>query len=124
MIYGSTAYGSTAFGGGVNGFQVFFATDLRAPDINFEAMGLYSGSEELYSVFTQQNSEPGSGSAGVLYHILTSHDVSETPQLQTTIEGNGQSVIAAAPFITVRALIDGVTWGAGQIFGVTGRPGQ
>lgn len=124
MILGSSSNGSLSIGGSLNTGQVFFPEILRAPDIEYEAIANVSTGETFYTIFTQQASEPGSGSAGVEHRIYTSHGEGETPQLQLTLGGNNQGAVGAAPIIVVRSLIDGVIWPGGQIFSVTGRPGQ
>lgn len=125
MSYGSSTYSGSAYGGNANSVneQVFFQLDIRVPDVLFEAEAAFMGEDSLYSVYTLQESESGSGPAGVEYKIYTAHEQGETPQLQVTVQGNGQSVIAAAPRIVVTAIIDSAVWAVGQAFRVTGRPG-
>lgn len=125
MSYGSASYGSTSYGGNANSLneQVFFPLDNRDPDVLFTAEAAFTGQETTYSVYTLQGSE-GTGPAGVEYKIYTAHEQGETPQLQVTVQGNGQSVIAAAPRIVVTAIIDSAVWSVGEDFKVTGRPGN
>lgn len=124
MSYGSGAYGSTAYGGGANAAneQIIFPLVLRAPDVLYEAVALFSGPEEFYEILTHQSSEPGAGPAGVEYRFYTSDGPGLTPQPQGGIGGNGQSIIAAAPIIVVTAIIDSAVWVAGNDFSVRGRP--
>jgi hypothetical protein len=125
MSYGSTAYGSASISGSASSiWRWFFPLQIRAPNTLFEAKAEFSSPSGLYSIYTFQATEPGSGSAGVTYKMYSSNDPDETPQLQSTVEGNGQTVVGLARFITVTAFIDGAVWGLGQIFSVRGRPGQ
>lgn len=128
MNYGTAPYGSTSIGGATaSQWYVFFPMPLAVPrdaDVLYEARLEYSGSG-LFSVFTHQASEPGSGPAGVIYKMYASNDPDETPQLQATQEGDGQNVIPAARFITVTAYIDPAVWSpGGQFFEVKGRAGD
>ena len=124
MNYGTSSYGSIAFGGSVaSEWFIFFPMLLRDPDVLFESQLEYGGSG-FFSVFTRQASEATASSSGVTYKIYTSNDPGETPQLQTTQEGDGQAVIGAARFIMVTALIDGIIWSTGQLFEVRGRAGD
>lgn len=124
MSFGAAAYGSATYGGIANSAneQAFFSFIPRPPDTLFGASAIFSGSNDWYEIRTLQSSEPGAGPSGVIYEIYTSHDPNETPQRQTTLEGNGQAIIAAAPFIKVTAFIDGEVWDLGMIFKVVGRP--
>lgn len=126
MSYGSGAYGSTAYGGSANAVneQVFFpilAEDL-APDVLHERVAFFNGPEEFYEILIRQGSENPSGPNGAEYKIYTSHGEGETPQLQTTVGGIGQSIIGAAPIIVVTALVDGSIWPTGLNFSIVGRP--
>lgn len=126
MSYGSSAYGSTAYGSSANGVdeQVFFpllATDL-APDILHERSVSFNGSASLYQILVRQNSENPSGPNGAEYKIYTSGGPGQSPQLQVTVGGVGQTIIAAAPTIIVTALVDGTIWESGLGFSIVGRP--
>lgn len=125
MLYGATAYGGSTYGGNANAVneQVFFPllSGNYEPDVLYEAEASFFGSELRYSVFTLQASE-GTGPSGVTYKVYVSRSEGETPQLQVTVEGNGQTVVAAGIRIVVTMLIDGVVWPTGQNVKVTGRP--
>lgn len=95
---------------------------FRPSDTLFEAIGSFSGPEEWYEILTLQSSEPGSGPIGTEYKIYTSHGEGETPQLQVTVGGNGQTIIGAAPIIVVTAIIDSSVFAFGLDFSVRGRP--
>lgn len=124
MNFGTTTYGSTAIGGAAaSPWFVFFVFLLREPDIVFTSTLTYD-STGMFSVFMRQGSEVVSNTSGVIYKIYSANDPHETPQLQTTQEGDGQAVIGAAHFITVTAEVNGAIWGGGQLFEVRGRAGD
>lgn len=124
MSYGASAYGAAAYGSGANGAneQVFFPIVEREPDVLFEASALFNGPEEFYEILTLQETEPGSGPAGVEYRFYTSDGPGLTPQSQGGVAGNGQAIIPAAPIIVVTAIIDSNVWSLGLRFSVRGRP--
>lgn len=126
MSYGSSSYGSAVYGGSANSVneQVFFPVPLvdLAPDVVHERSALFSGSETFYEILVRQGSENASGPNGAEYRIYTSFGEGDTPQLQVVLGGVGQTVIAAAPVITVTALVDGVIWPIGLNFSIFGRP--
>lgn len=126
MSYGSSVYGGSTYSGNANSAneQVFFPLINRDPDILYEARAIFSGNDQLYSIFTVQGSEPGSGPSGIEYKVYTVHGEGETPQLASTVQGNGQTVVGAAPTIIVTAIIDSAVWGVGTDFRVFGRPGD
>lgn len=125
MSFGSSAYGSTAYGGRANASneQIFFSypEPERAADVLYEATALFNGTTTFYEILTLQGSE-GTGPSGIEYKVYTLNGQGQTPQLQVTLGGNGQSIIYAAPIIIVTALIDGTVWAFGTNFGVKGRP--
>jgi hypothetical protein len=125
MSYGST-YGASAYSGSANAVneQVFFpliGEDL-APDVLHERTALFNGSEEWYEVLIRQGSENPSGPNGAEYKIYSARFEEDTPQLQVTIGGAGQTIIGAAHVITVTALVDGAIWPTGLNFSIVGRP--
>jgi hypothetical protein len=126
MSYGATGYGGAAYGGTANSAneQIFFpvpTVDL-APDVLHERSVIFNGQESLYSVFIRQGSENPSGPNGAEYKVYASHSEGETPQLQVTLGGAGQTVIGAARLIIVTALVDSAIWPAGLNFSIVGRP--
>lgn len=125
MSFGSAALGSSALGGNANSAneQVFFPYPEpdRAPDVLYEASALFNGPETSYEILTIQGSE-GIGPSGIEYKVYTSEGPGHTPQLQVTLGGNGQSIIAAAPIVVVTAILDSAVWPSGLNFGVKGRP--
>ena len=124
MSFAAAAYGSAGYGGLANAVneQVFFPLENYVQDVLYERQAIFKGTQQWYEILTQQASEPASGSSGITYEVKTSHSEGETPQLQATIEGNGQTIIAAAPLIVVTAFIDSAVWPSGNLFKVTGRP--
>jgi hypothetical protein len=125
MSYGSGAYGSTAYGGSANSANeqvIFPLLGNYAPDVVHERTVLFNGSQEYYEILVRQGSENPSGPNGAVYEIYTSHGEGETPQLRDTMGGAGQSIIAAAPIIVVKALVDGSIWVSGLNFSIVGRP--
>jgi hypothetical protein len=126
MSYGSSAYGASAYGGSANAVneQVFFLStgeDL-APDVLHERTALFNGSEEWYEVLIRQGSENPSGPNGAEYKIYSARFEEDTPQLQVTIGGAGQTIIGAAHVVTVTALVDSAIWPTGLNFSIVGRP--
>lgn len=126
MTYGSSAYSGVPYGGSANSVneQVFFPVlpDNYAPDVLHERTVLFTGPEDFYEILIRQGSENPNGPNGAEYKIYTARDESDTPELQTTVGGNGQSVIYAAPIITVTALVDSAIWSLGLNFSIVGRP--
>lgn len=122
MNYGSSSYGSAALGGAsANQWFTFFVYKIYAADVLLTStleLGVSSG---LFSVFSAQGNESGEG---ILYQVFTSNDPGETPQLQVTFAGIGQSVVGAAQFVTVTVQIDGAVWPGGMNFSVRGRLGD
>lgn len=123
MNYGTSSYGATPIGGsGGGGWYTFFASVQRDSDVTHTAQLEVNTSEQFFSVFSQQNSIPGSGSAGITYKVFTSNDPDEAPQLQSQAEGfYTQQVVGAARFITVTAFIDSAALGPSSTFEVRGR---
>jgi len=118
MSYGSSAYGAIAYSGSAGSdWQVFFPLIFRDTGTVYEASVSFSGSNSFYEVRTRQETEE----INVVYRIYSAHEAGETPQLQVTAGGGGptQSIIAAAPLITVQAEV--VDDEFGNIFSVTGR---
>lgn len=125
MSYGSTSYSSTSYGGNANSVneQVFFFLGPNyEPDVLHERSAFFTGPETFYEILIRQASENPSGPNGAEYKIYTARDESDTPQLQTTVGGNGQSIIYAAPVIIVTALVDSAIWVSGLNFSIVGRP--
>lgn len=125
MSYGSSTYGGAAYGGNANSIneQVFFVIGPNyAPDVTHERRAAFAGSEEFYEILIRQGSENPSGPNGAEYKIYTATSEGETPQLQTTVGGSGQSIIGAAPIIVVTALVDSAIWVSGLNFSIVGRP--
>lgn len=120
MAFGSSPFGSTTFGGSANSVneQVFFPYKLYAPDVLHESTVFFGGDSEFYEILTRRFGEP----VAVEYKVYTSHGEGETPQLQVTIGGDGQTIIGAAPIIVVTAIVDGAVFGSGNLFDVVGRP--
>lgn len=126
MPYGSSSYGGAAYGGNANSLneQIFFpvSADNYAPDITHERTALFNGPETFYEVLVRQGSENPSGPNGAEYKIYSATSEGETPQLQVTVGGSGQSIIGAAPVIVVTALVDSSIWALGLNFSIVGRP--
>lgn len=126
MSYGSFSYGSAVYGGSANSVneQVFFPVPLTdlAPDVLHERTVLFAGTETFYEILVRQGSESASGPNGAEYRIYTATSEGETPQLQTILAGISQAIIAAAPIITVTALVDSSIWPTGLNFSIVGRP--
>lgn len=116
MSYGSSSYGAAVIGGAsASQWQVFFVYTFRATG-SHQATAQFSGSGTFYSLFARQSNE-NIPLAGAVY---TANDPNETPQLQTTFGGVGQSVIGTARFITVIITLPV----AGETFSIMGRPGD
>lgn len=126
MSYGSSAYGGSTYGGIANSAneQVFFPVipDNYAPDVLHERTVLFTGSEDFYEILFRQGSENPSGPNGAEYKVYTAESESQTPQLQVTVGGVGQTIIGAAPIIVVTALVDSSVWVSGLNFSIVGRP--
>jgi hypothetical protein len=125
MPYGSSAYGASPCGGSANAVneQIFFPLgDNYAPDVLHERTALFHGPEEWYEILIRQGSENPSGPNGAEYKIYSARFPEDTPQLQVTIGGAGQTIIGAANIITVTALVDGAIWVSGLNFSIVGRP--
>lgn len=119
MSYGAAAYGATAYGATSGSeYQTFFPFLLMEPDVLHEATAIAPQMEEFYEVITRQSNED----AGVLYSVYTSQGQGDTPQLQATVGGNGQTIVGNAPFITVTVMIDGAVFSGGMPLSVIGRP--
>lgn len=126
MGYGSSAYGATAYGGNANAVneQIFFpllGEDLP-PDVLHERSALFTGSSERYQILTRQGSENPSGLNGAEYKVYVSHSEGETPQLQVTVQGIGQTIVSAGRLIVVTAIVDSAIWPSGLNFSIVGRP--
>lgn len=122
MTYGSSAYGSTALGGAAaSEWFTFFPLLGYAPDVLHKAEMEFTGSDQLFSLFVSQSNETGEGTS---YKAYTANDPSETPQLQVTFAGVGQTVIGAARFITVTVELDSAVWAGGLILSIRGRRGD
>lgn len=125
MSYGSFSYGSAVYGGSANSVneQVFFPyVGNYSPDVLHERTVSFSGSEAFYEILFRQDSESPSGPNGAEYRVYTSLGEGDTPQQQVVMGGVGQTIIAAAPFITVTALVDSAIWVSGLGFSIVGRP--
>lgn len=125
MSYGSLGYGGAAYGGNANAVdeQVFFPlVSEYAPDVLHERSALFTGSSQWYQVLTRQGSENPSGPNGAEYKVYVSHSEGETPQLQVTVSGIGQTIVGAGHLIVVTALVDGAIWPFGLNFSIVGRP--
>lgn len=125
MTYGSSAYSGVPYGGSANSVneQVFFALGPNyEPDILHERIANFAGPESFYEVLVYQGSENFSGPNGAEYKIYTADDEGVTPQLQHTVGGVGQAIIAAKPIIKVTALVDSSIWVSGLNFWIVGRP--
>lgn len=125
MPYGGAAYGASAYGGSANAVNeqiIFPLTSEYAPDVLHERRVFFNGPQSFYEILIRQGSENPSGPNGAEYKIYSSHGEGETPQLQTTVGGNGQSIIGAAPIIVVTALVDSAIWVSGLNFSIVGRP--
>jgi hypothetical protein len=126
MSYGTAAYGSVTYGSNANAGneQIIFAYRNYSPDVLRESEVAFTGNDEFYSVTTWQSGEPEIGPIGTEYKIYTAHGEGETPQLQVTTQGSGQTVVGAAPRIVVTMIVDGSQFGGGLEVKVTGRPGS
>lgn len=126
MPYGSSTYGGAAYGGIANSAneQVFFPVipNNYAPDVLHERTVIFTGPEDFYEILFRQGSENPSGPNGAEYKVYTSHGEGETPQLQVTVGGIGQTIIGAAPIIVVTAFVDSAIWALGLNFSIVGRP--
>lgn len=126
MSYGTSSYGSTSIGGATaSQWYVFFSWTTRDAGTVFESRLEY-GQSGFFSVFFRQSNyaaiEQG-GVPGVAYRVYTSNDPDETPQQQALQEGDGQTVVGAARFITVTMYIDPDIW-VGMQCEVRGRAGD
>jgi len=126
MFYGTTGYGGAAYGGTANSAneQVFFpvpTVDL-APDVLYARSAQFNGQESFYEILIRQGSENPSGPNGAEYKIYTSRFEEDEPQLRMTVAGVSQSIIPAAPIVTVTAIVDGSIWPTGLNFSIVGRP--
>lgn len=126
MPYGVSTYGAAAYGGNANAIneQVIFPlleVDL-APDVLHERTVFFNGPEGSYEILIRQGSENPSGPNGAEYKIYSARFEEDTPQLQRTIAGAGQTIIAAAHVIKVTALVDSSIWPTGLNFSIVGRP--
>lgn len=126
MLFGSSSFGSAAYGGIANAVneQVIYPVlvDNYAPDVLHERTVLFNGPEEFYEILFRQDSENPSGPNGAEYKVYSSHGPGETPQLQVTVGGVGQTIIGAAPIIVVTAFVDSSIWALGLGFSIVGRP--
>lgn len=126
MAYGTSAYGASGYGGNANAVdeQMFFPLlgASLAPDILHERSALFTGSSQRYQILTRQGSENPSGPNGAEYKVYVSHSEGETPQLQVTVQGVGQTIVSAGRLIVVTAIVDGSIWPTGLNFSVVGRP--
>jgi hypothetical protein len=125
MAYGTSTYSASAYGGSANAVneQVIYAHGPNyAADVLHERSVNFNGPEDFYEILIRQGSENPSGPNGAEYKIYTSDGPGITPQLQTTVGGNGQSIIGAAPIIVVTALVDSAIWVSGLNFSIVGRP--
>lgn len=121
MNYGTTAFGASAIGGSpASLWFTFFPFLLRAPDILFEAQLEFGGGGEFFTLSVNQNTESGDG---VLYKAYTSNGPGQTPQLQSTFAGIGETLIGAAAIIIVTGQIDSAVWAGGIQFSIRGRAG-
>lgn len=124
MSFGTSAYGGASYGGSANANneQVIFQLDQYVSDVLHERNVLFTGITEFYEILIRQASENPSGPNGAEYKIYSSTSEGESPQLQVTVGGSGQTIIGAAPFIFVTALVDSAVWISGLNFSIVGRP--
>lgn len=126
MAYGSSTYGATAYGGNANAIdeQVFFPLlgESLLPDVLHERSAFFTGTSERYQILTRQGSENPSGPNGAEYKVYVSRSEGETPQLQVTVQGIGQTIVSAGRLIVVTAIVNGSIWPSGLNFSVVGRP--
>lgn len=126
MSYGSVGYGSAVYGSSANAVneQIFFpllGTPLP-PDVLHERSVFFTGPSQWYQILTRQGSENPSGPNGAEYKVYVSHSEGETPQLQVTVSGIGQTIVGAGRLIVVTALVDSAIWASGVHFSIVGRP--